>query len=153
MAVSDDAPGLILRIDRDRHLIRETPQIKFLRRESGIPDLFLYEHAETKAWVVCRWVNQTRRWAEELYLVESPAELDQQVAAALRRYRNGQFPDAREYRQQLLAEERANLREWDAEMKEAEDAKDFLRRRIGEDRGDPQWECPSFPVEMGALRG
>jgi len=148
-----EAPGLINVLDREKHLVREIPAARFLRKELGEPDIFIYEHAKTRAWVVSHWVNKARGWFEELQLCNDPADIDRPMVESLKLWKHAATPTVREYREQLRSEEQSKLREQADRQEEAEDHMKFVRRKLGKSETDPGFQTAAFPVvkEGGAL--
>ena len=48
----------MLHIDRERHLLKETDVVRFLRRELREPDLVTLWSQDTETWVLGHWVNR-----------------------------------------------------------------------------------------------
>ena len=56
----------MVRLRRDRHVIRETPVGRFLRKRLKYPPIFTYFNMETGQWILCFWINKGAGLAYEI---------------------------------------------------------------------------------------
>lgn len=149
--------ALINTLDPSRHEIREVEKIRWLRERLKFDQLFLYFHHEARTWVIAYWVNRQNGWFAELHSVLHPDLIDANVIDALERWRHGKSQSARDFRRQIVEEERAMQRALEEQNALAVEAKRAIGREVKKHFGnikgeDPEWEIPGFqaPIEPGS---
>jgi hypothetical protein len=133
-----------IRFDPERHERVNPPFLDFLRRETGRADLEVYRHRTHGSWVIFVWVPHPRavnREMRELGIIE--CELDQVgrdiIQGMIRRVRALEVPMAkvaRDFRQYVAEQRRAEMREHDDDTRQTKDHERAVRKQMNQVQRD-----------------
>lgn len=145
--MSRSVPGGALRVNPQRHLIRDTELSRFLQRHLNEPRMLTYFHVETKRWVVACWVRKEWGLMKELFTLKNLGDFSADDRIACERWKHWQTPSGRQQIKEAEAAERRDLVQWDEEMREDRAIKKSIGRLAGGVVADhPFWDMPNFAV-------
>lgn len=140
-------------LDRDRHWVRETEQVRFLRRETGLEDLFTVYFPEEDTWSIAIWTNKARGEFRELKMLKWITDLDRQEVHDLMMFSRRQTRTPREIIKQTFEDRETENRRWYEEADEATECKKWLGKRLGRAFGNkvaenPEWNRPGLAFQV-----
>jgi hypothetical protein len=133
--------GVGARFDGRKHKVIETSASRFLRTHLQDPDIFTYQHTDTKNWMVAVWMAKGVRMYELKNLGRSPA-LTPEVVRQLERMKPG-HPEGREarkaLRQHLNSEPKREIEELQADNAELQEAKRAIQMAVSKGKRGHWW--------------
>lgn len=123
----------MFRINRESHLVRETPEAQFLRRELGEPGLFTYWDRDRSTWALAYWLDGGSQGFAD-FLDDLPGGEDGPVLNRdnVRKYRAWHRPpDYAKHKQRVIENERKRIRDWQDETNEHNAMQNHLKKRRG----------------------
>ena len=122
---------MILNLKRGVHLLRETPEVRFLRRELRDPDLVTYWSTDTCKWVLGYWLSKDRGVVGEVEDIGDSFDmgpiLSKEFVNSLRISRAPTNWDA--HRQRIRSNRNNKLNEHLDDLEEMRDQKAYLRKQ------------------------
>jgi len=136
-----------------RHELVELELGRFLRREMGRRDLFVYRHRVTGNWGVCVWVpGGTNKRFLELLLLRHPGDFTRENAETIRQWCHGKARTLKDWARDQAREERDSLLKWAEDSEESLRLKKWLGKRApGVQKDHPDWNLPGFRTHMKAV--
>lgn len=138
-------------IDPTKHLVRETPVAKTLRRQLKFQDIVTFWSVETGQWILAYWVDKKRRVVEEMedmgmaFELATP-ELIQSITSCWRRINWG------EKKKRLLSKEADRIRRENDDLAEDQKRWDWAKKQINSRGRNPIPFAFASPVSGGELQ-
>lgn len=114
-------------LDRSKHILRETSQVRDLRRMLDDPDLVTFFNVETGQWILAYWLDKSKGRVDEIDDLGPNFELlTRSFVESLRQSRRA--TDFKDLKRGLQRAARTKHLQWQDEMEEQQDHGDYFRR-------------------------
>lgn len=143
---------LINQFDPELHQVIEVEPTRFLRRETGLQDLFTVLNRGPDTWSVAIWVNKDRGQFRELKILKNIFDLDRDAVDDLIAFAKRRTKSYKEIMEERRAARAEADRKWCEQNNEATACKKWLGKRLGRMLGNnvadnPEWNKPGFTIQ------
>lgn len=123
----------MLRIDSDKHWVRDTELTRFLRRELNEPTMLTFWNSEAQRWALGYWIDKSKGLVDVLKEVgeklEDGPQIDKEYVETLKRQHRA--PDYKKVRQRIVEGQRKSFRYLQEQQEEMRDQRSWLKKRTG----------------------
>ena len=120
----------MVQLEREKHWVRETDAVRFLRRELNDPDLITFWNAQVGHWTLAYWIDKGKGVVEDVRRLGKSYDAGPQLTPELvhSMKATNKPTDFKRLRKSLLEHHKAELRARDDKNREDRDQRAWLRK-------------------------